>query len=113
MKYIIAIIQPDRIDDVLDNLDEKGIALVTVTKVLGRGRQRGVSEIYRGHHEVGSLLRKLKLEIAVTEEFVEPALEAITSGARSEQIGDGKIFVLDLKDTIRIRTGETGDEAIG
>lgn len=113
MKYIVAIIQPDRLDDVLDNLDEQGIALVTVTKVLGRGRQRGVSEIYRGYTEVGSLLRKIKLEIAINDDFVEKALEAITSGARSEQIGDGKIFVLDLKDCIRIRTGETGNDAIG
>lgn len=113
MKYIVAIIQPDRVDDVLDNLDDQGIALVTVTKVLGRGRQRGVSEIYRGHHEVGSLLRKVKLEIAVNDEFVEKALAAITTGARSEQIGDGKIFVLDLHDCIRIRTGETGHSAIG
>jgi nitrogen regulatory protein P-II 2 len=113
MKYIVAIVQPDRVDEVLDNLLEKGIALVTVTKVLGRGRQRGISEIYRGHHEVGSLLRKVKLEIAVNDEFVEKALEAITTGARNEQIGDGKIFVMDLEQCIRIRTGETGSEAIG
>ena len=113
MKYIVAIIQPDRLDDVLDRLTEKEIHLVTVSNVLGRGRQKGVSEVYRSHKEAGSLLKKVKLEIAVNEDFVKPAVEAITAGARTGQIGDGKILVVDLKDVVRIRTGETGGTAIG
>ncbi len=113
MKYIIAIIQPDRLDEVLDKLTEKEIHLVTVSNVMGRGRQKGISEVYRSHKEAGSLLRKVKLEIAVNDPFVKPALEAITGGARTGQIGDGKIFVLELKEVQRIRTGETGSVAIG
>ena len=113
MKYIIAIIQPDRVDDVLGLLTEKEIHLVTVSNVLGRGRQRGISEVYRSHREAGSLLKKVKLEIAVNDNFVKPAVEAITRGARTGNIGDGKIFVLDLPECIRIRTGETGSAAIG
>ena len=113
MKYIIAIIQPDRLDHVLDLLEKKEIHLVTVSNVMGRGRQKGIAAIYRGHKEVGSLLKKMKLEIAVNDEFVKPAVEAITEGARTGQIGDGKIFVLSLTDVIRVRTGETGTVAIG
>ena len=113
MKYIVAIIQPDRLDDVLERLEQKEIHLVTVSSVLGRGRQKGIAEVYRSHKEAGSLLRKTKLEIAVNDEFVQPTIEAITTGARSGQIGDGKIFVLDLSEVIRIRTGETGGVAIG
>ena len=113
MKYIVAIIQPDRLDPVLQELTEKEIHLVTVTTVMGRGRQKGVAEVYRSHKEAGGLLRKVKLEIAVNEEFVKPTIEAITKGAKSGQIGDGKIFVLDLKECIRIRTGEIGNVAIG
>ena len=113
MKYIIAIIQPDRLDYVLELLDKKEIHLVTASNVMGRGRQKGIAEVYRSHKEAGSLLRKVKLEIAVNDEFVKPALDAITEGARTGQIGDGKIFILDLKDVTRIRTGETGGIAIG
>ncbi len=113
MKYIIAIVQPDRLDEVMRVLDEKQIHLVTVSSVMGRGRQKGVSEIYRSHKEMGGLLRKVKLEIAVNDEFVKPTIDAIRSGAHTGQIGDGKIFVLDLKDCLRIRTGETGPVAIG
>ncbi len=113
MKYIIAIIQPDRVDDVLQKLTEKEIHLVTVTNVLGRGRQKGISEVYRSHKEAGSLLHKVKIEVAVNEAFVKPTIEAITAGARTGQIGDGKIFVLDLQECLRIRTGETGGIAIG
>lgn len=113
MKYVVAIIQPDRLDEVLRRLEEQEIHLVTVTTVLGRGRQKGVAEVYRSHKEAGGLLRKVKLEIAVNEEFVKPTVEAIVGGARSGQIGDGKIFVLDLKDCVRIRTGETDGVAIG
>ncbi len=113
MKYIVAIIQPDRLDEVLDRLDEREIHLVTVSNVLGRGRQKAVSEVYRSHTEAGRLLKKVKLEIAVNDEFVKPTIEAVTSGGRTGQVGDGKIFVLDLKDAVRIRTGETGGPAIG
>jgi nitrogen regulatory protein P-II 2 len=113
MKYIIAVIQPDRLDEVLKKLEEKEIHLVTVSSVVGRGRQKGIAEVYRGHKEQGSLLRKVKLEVAVNDEFVEPTIKAITEGARTGQIGDGKIFVLDLAQCIRIRTGEKGNLAIG
>ena len=113
MKYIVAVIQPDRLNDVLDELERKDIHLVTVSQVMGRGRQKGISEIYRGHKEVGSLLRKVKIEVAVNDPFVQPTIEAIKTAARTGQIGDGKIFVIDLKECIRIRTGETGNEAIG
>jgi nitrogen regulatory protein P-II 1 len=113
MKYIIAVIQPDRLDEVLEGLTEKEIHLVTVTPVMGRGRQKGISEIYRSHKEAGSLLKKVKIEIAVNEEFVKPAMEAITKGARTGNVGDGKIFVLDLEECVRIRTGETSKQAIG
>ncbi len=113
MKYIVAILQPDRLDDVLQLLTEKEIHLVTVTNVLGRGRQRGISEVYRSHKEAGSLLKKVKLEIAVNDEYVKPTVEAIVQGGRTGNIGDGKIFVLDLDECFRIRTGETGSAAIG
>ena len=111
MRYIIAVIQPDRLDDVLERLTEKEIHLVTVTPVLGRGRQKGIQEVYRSHKEAG-LLKKLKLEIAVNEEFVKPTIEAVTAGARTGKIGDGKIFVYDVEQVVRIRTGETGKEAL-
>jgi len=113
MKYIVAVIQPDRLDAVLDLLEKKEIHLVTVSTVMGRGRQKGISEIYRSHKEAGSLLKKIKLEIAVNDEFVKATIAAITEGARTGQIGDGKIFVLDLAECYRIRTGETGHVAIG
>jgi nitrogen regulatory protein P-II 2 len=113
MKYIIAIIQPDRLDEVLKLLTDKEIHLVTVTNVLGRGRQKGIAEVYRSHKEAGSLLHKVKLEIAVNDEFVERTIEAITAGARTGQVGDGKLFVLDLSECVRIRTGERGKMAIG
>ena len=113
MKYIVAIIQPDRLDEVLERLTEKDIHLVTVSSVMGRGRQKGVSEVYRSHKEAGSLLKKVKLEIAVNDDYSKSAVEAITKGARTGSIGDGKIFVLDLQECIRIRTGETAKVAIG
>jgi nitrogen regulatory protein P-II 1 len=113
MKYIIAIIQPDRMDEVLERLTEKEIHLVTVTNVMGRGRQKGIAQVYRSHTEAGSLLRKVKLEIAVNDDFVDAAIEAVEGGAKTGSVGDGKIFVLDLKETIRIRTGERGGKAIG
>lgn len=113
MKYIIAIIQPDRLDEVLRLLTEREIHLVTVSNVLGRGRQKGIAEVYRSHKEAGSLLRKVKLEIAVNDEYVKPALDAVISGGRTGQVGDGKLFVLELAECVRIRTGETGHIAIG
>ena len=113
MKYIVAVIQPDRLDEVLRRLTEQEIHLVTVSNVVGRGRQKGVAEVYRGHKEQGSLLKKIKLEIAVNEAFVEKTIKAIIDGARTGQIGDGKIFIMDLPECIRIRTGEKGNEAIG
>jgi len=113
MKYIIAIIQPDRVDEVLELLDSQKIHLVTVSTVMGRGRQKGVSEVYRSHKEAGSLLRKVKLEIAVNGDYVKAAIEAISTGAKTGNIGDGKIFVINLEDALRIRTGETGSVAIG
>ncbi|MFC1541120.1 P-II family nitrogen regulator [Candidatus Latescibacterota bacterium] len=113
MKYIIAVIQPDKLDAALDELQNREIHLVTVTTVMGRGRQKGIAEVYRSHKEVGSLLRKTKLEIAVNEEFIQPTIDAIVKSTGTGQTGDGKIFVTDLEECIRIRTGETGNEAIG
>ncbi|MEI6167301.1 MAG: P-II family nitrogen regulator [bacterium] len=113
MKYIIAIIQPDRLDEVLALLLKKDIQLVTVSNVVGRGRQKGIAEVYRSHKEAGTLLKKVKLEIAVNDEFVKPAMDAITEGARTGRTGDGKIFVFDMHECLRIRTGETGSVAIG
>jgi nitrogen regulatory protein P-II 2 len=113
MKYIIAIIQPDRMDPVLALLEKREIHLVTASNVMGRGRQKGIAEVYRSHKEAGSLLKKVKLEIAVNEEFVKATIDAIVEGARTGQIGDGKIFVFDLHEVTRIRTGETGSIAIG
>ena len=113
MKYIVAIIQPDRLDEVLTKLTEKEIHLVTVSNVMGRGRQKGISEIYRSHREAGSLLKKVKLEIAVNDAYLKATLEAIAGAAHTGNVGDGKIFVLDLEDCLRIRTGETGSVAIG
>jgi nitrogen regulatory protein P-II 1 len=112
VKYIIAIIQPDRLDTVLDALKEDEINLVTVSDVMGRGRQKGVAEVYRSHVEPGNLLRKVKVEIAVSDNRVWQTVDAITRGARTGNIGDGKIFVLDLQECVRIRTGETGEQAI-
>ena len=113
MKYVIAVIQPDRLDEVMERLTQKEIHLVTVSNVMGRGRQKGIAEVYRSHKEAGSLLRKVKLEIAVNDEFLDPAIEAISGGAQTGKVGDGKIFVLDLEQCIRIRTGEKGHDAIG
>ncbi len=113
MKFITAIIKPHRLDDVMKALEDVNVNLMTVSNVLGRGRQMGVTEVYRGAKEVGSLLKKVKLEIAVNDDFVEPTIQAITKGARTGEIGDGKIFVLDLPEVVRIRTGEHGAQAIG
>lgn len=113
MKYIIAVIQPDRLDDVLRALTAREIHLVTVSNVMGRGRQKGIAEVYRSHKEAGCLLKKVKLEIAVNDSYVRPTLDAIQTAGRTGQVGDGKIFILDLEECIRIRTGEKGGNAIG
>lgn len=112
MKYIIAIIQPDRLDDVIAALEEEGINLLTVSEVMGRGRQKGVAEVYRSHVERGGLLHKIRIELAVTNNNLWLAVDAITRGARTGNIGDGKIFILDMQECLRIRTGETGVSAI-
>ncbi len=113
MKLVIAIIQPHKLDDVLQELDHNEIYLKTVTNVLGCGRQKGVTEVYRGVKEAGYLLKKVRLEIAVNDNYVKPTVEAIVKAARTGNIGDGKIFVLPLDECIRIRSGETGKVAIG
>lgn len=113
MKYIVAVCQPDRLNAILDRLEKAEIHLVTVSQVMGRGRQKGISEVYRSHKEAGSLLRKVKLEIAVNDDYVPQLIEAISESAHTGEIGDGKIFVLDLEQCVRIRTGETGEVAIG
>lgn len=113
MKYIVAIIQPHKLDEVMSALEEVQVNLMTVSNVLGRGTQKGLTEVYRGAKEVGSLLKKIKLEIACNEDFVECTVQAIIKGARTGEIGDGKIFIFDLPEVIRIRTGEKGGKAIG
>lgn len=113
MKYIVAIIQPHKLDEVMTALEEIQVNLMTVSNVLGRGTQKGLTEVYRGAKEVGSLLKKIKLEIACNEDFVERTIQAIVKGARTGEIGDGKIFIFDLPEVIRIRTGEKGGKAIG
>jgi len=104
MNYIIAIIQPDKLDDVMHLLEGQGILLVTVSSVMGRGRQKGISEVYRSHKEAGSLLRKVKLEIAVNDDYVKPAVDAIIQGGQTGHVGDGKIFVSALTQTRTLRT---------
>ena len=112
MKMIVAIIQPYKLDSVLDSLEKEQVHLVTVSNVMGRGRQKGVSEVYRSHKEAG-LLNKVRLDIVVTEPFVQRTIDAIMKGSKTGKIGDGKIFVLDLKDCVRISSGEKGDAAVG
>ena len=113
MKLIIAIIQPHRLEEVKEELYKADINLIIVNEVLGHGRQKGVTEFYRGTKESGNLLRKIRLEIAVNEEFVEPTIAAIIKGAKTGEVGDGKIFVYDLNECVRIRTEERGPSAIG
>lgn len=113
MKLIIAVLQPHKLEDVLQELDKEKIYLKTVSNVLGCGRQKGRTEVYRGRKEVGNMLKKVRLEIAVNEQFVESTIRAIVRGAKTGNIGDGKIFVIDLHECVRIRTDERGGEAIG
>ncbi|MGL6094789.1 MAG: P-II family nitrogen regulator [Fimbriiglobus sp.] len=116
MKLVVAIIRPEKLEDVQRALNEQDVYLMTVSDVRGCGRQRGYTEVYRGAEVQIRLLPKVKLEIAVNEAFVEATVEAIVHAARTGDtgnIGDGKIFVLSLDDAVRIRTGERGPEAIG
>ena len=113
MKLIIAYIQPEKLGDVKKELFSAEIYKMSVTNALGCGQQKGYTEAYRGVITEVNLLKKVRLEIAVNEDFVKPTINAIIKGARTGNIGDGKIFILDLPDCIRIRTGETGNQAIG
>lgn len=113
MKLIIAIIQPHRLEEVKEELYKAEVNLLTISEVLGHGRQKGVSEVYRATKETGNLLRKIRLEIAVNDAFVTPTINAIMKGGRTGEVGDGKVFVVDLEQCWRIRTGEEGGEAIG
>ena len=113
MKLVIAYIQPEKLNDVKQTLYEAEVFKMSVTNALGCGQQRGYHESYRGVDIEVNLLKKIRLEIAVNEDFVEPTIDAVIKGARTGEIGDGKILVVDLVDCIRIRTGERGGEAIG
>jgi nitrogen regulatory protein PII len=112
VKLITAIIKPFKLDDVREAIGEVGVQGITVTEVKGFGRQRGHTELYRGAEYVVDFLPKVRLEIAVADELLDQALEAIIKSARTGKIGDGKIFISDLNEVIRIRTGETGAEAL-
>ena len=113
MKLVIAYIQPEKLSDVKQSLYAADVFKVSVTNALGCGQQKGYHETYRGVDIEVNLLKKVRLEIAVNEEFVQPTIEAIVAGARTGHIGDGKILVVPLERCIRIRTGEEGREAIG
>lgn len=113
MKMIVAIIQPNKLPDVKQALFNAEIRKMTVTNVIGCGQQAGYTESYRGSVIEVNLLKKVRLEIAVNDDYVKPTVDAIINGARTGNIGDGKIFIFDLPQTIRIRTGEEGSEAIG
>ena len=112
MKFIIAIIKPFKLDEVREALGAIGVAGMTVSEVKGFGRQKGQTEIYRGAEYSTNMLPKVKLEIAVSDELMPKVVETIQQTATTQSIGDGKIFVLDLASTTRIRTGETGDNAL-
>jgi len=112
MKLVTAIIKPFKLDDVREALSEIGVQGITVTEVKGFGRQKGHTELYRGAEYVVDFLPKVKLEVAIGDSLLDQTLEAITKAANTGKIGDGKIFVIDLAQIIRIRTGETGEEAV-
>ena len=112
MKKIEAIIKPFKLDEVKEALQEVGLQGITVTEAKGFGRQKGHTELYRGAEYVVDFLPKVKIEIVLGDEMVEKAIEAITTAARTDKIGDGKIFVSHVEQAIRIRTGETGDDAV-
>jgi len=113
VKLIIAVIKPDRLEAVKQELYKVEVNLLTVSEVLGHGRQMGVTEVYRGVKEMGNLLRKVQLLIAVNDNFVERTIKAVIKGGKTGETGDGKIFVLPLEECIRIRTEERGGTAIG
>ena len=112
MKLVIAIIKPFKLDDVKEALGDVGVQGMTVTEVKGFGRQKGHTELYRGAEYVVDFLPKLKIEVVLADDQVEAALEAIQKAAKTGKIGDGKIFVLDVHNVVRIRTGETGAAAV-
>ncbi len=113
MKLITAYIQPERLNSVKQALYEREIFKISITNALGCGQQKGYHETYRGADIEVNLLKKVRIEIAVNQDFVTPAVEAICEGARTGNIGDGKIFITPLEECVRIRTGETGHDAIG
>jgi nitrogen regulatory protein P-II 2 len=112
MKMVTAIIKPFKLDDVREALSEIGVQGITVTEVKGFGRQKGHTELYRGAEYVVDFLPKVKIEAAVSEELLDQAIDAITKSANTSKIGDGKIFVFNIEQVIRIRTGETGADAL-
>ena len=112
MKQITAVIKPFKLEEVREALAEQGVTGLTVTEVKGFGRQKGHTELYRGAEYVVDFLPKVKIEMVLPDDQVDAAIDAIVSAARTEKIGDGKIFVLPVEQAIRIRTGETGDDAV-
>ena len=112
MKIVMAIIKPFKLEEVRDGLTAVGVHGLTVTEVKGYGRQKGHTEIYRGAEYAVSFLPKIKIEVAVSDELVDRVIETITAAARTGKIGDGKIFVSSIEKAVRIRTGETGDDAL-
>ena len=112
MKMVMAVIKPFKLDEVRDSLTELGIQGITVTEVRGFGRQKGHTEIYRGAEYEVNYLPKIKLELAIEDDLLDRVLETISNTAQTGQIGDGKLFVSDLTAAVRIRTGETGSEAL-
>ena len=113
MKLIIAYIQPEQLNEVKQSLYEKEVYKMSVTNAMGCGQQKGYHETYRGADIEVNLLKKVRIEIAVNDDYVDTVVEAVIAGARTGNIGDGKIFILDLPECIRIRTGEKGPEAVG
>ncbi len=112
MKLVTAIIKPFKLDDVRESLSEIGVQGITVTEVKGFGRQKGHTELYRGAEYVVDFLPKVKIDVAITDDQLDRVIEAITKAANTGKIGDGKIFVVNLEQAIRIRTGETGTDAV-
>lgn len=112
MKLVTAIVKPFKLDDVREALSEIGVQGITVTEVKGFGRQKGHTELYRGAEYVVDFLPKVKIEVAIADDLLDQVIEAITKAAQTGKIGDGKIFVVNLEQAIRIRTGETGNDAV-
>jgi nitrogen regulatory protein P-II 2 len=112
MKMVTAIVKPFKLDDVRESLSEIGVQGITVSEVKGFGRQKGHTELYRGAEYVVDFLPKVKIEVVVSDDIVERVIEAVTKAARTGKIGDGKIFVSPVDQAVRIRTGETGEEAV-